>query len=285
MQKAVKANQPISMCRFTTEPVIEAISGKLHNIVLTPDPGTGQYPNNQYTIRGCNFGQMQGHVHIYGAFINNQSPVSLGIDTWSDNLILITFSPTFQNEYDLGNITLDVIRADGHTTQLQGLSFYATRVSRPLASVPQSVVTLPNTYLLINDLFSPATSGILQAANLKPIAQPTSAAFYFFTPIWTSNAGDGYPPNRLFFSDSIDISKLHSGFVLDPTAQTYVGTYDNGGADCKYYDVVVSANIQSSKLLLGVQPAECDNDGKFVYAYYAVDLSVTGPKGPLLDPW
>jgi hypothetical protein len=34
-----------------------------------------------------------------------------------------------------------------------------------------------------------------------------------------------------------------------------------------------------------VQPAECDNSGKFIYAYYGLQLSVTGPKGDLLDPW
>jgi len=285
MQRALKAHQPISMCRFTTEPVIEAISGKLHNIVLTPDPGTGQYPNNQYTIRGCNFGQMQGHVHIYGAFINNQSPVGLGIDTWSDNLILVTFSPTFQNEYDLGNITLDVTRTDGHTVQMQGLSFYATRVSRPLARIPQSITKLPTTYLQTDDFFSPVTSGNLQSAGLIPITQPTSAAFFLFTPIWTSNAtSDGYPPNRLYFGDSIDFSKLRAGFVLDPNLQTLVGKY-YADSDCKYFDVVVSANMQGNNLLVGAQPAECDNYGKFVYAYYALELSVTGPKGPLLDPW
>jgi hypothetical protein len=275
------------MCRFTTDPVIETISGKQHGIVLTPDPGSGQSPNNQYSIRGCNFGAVQGHVHVYGAFINNPTPVSLGIDTWSDNLILVTFNPSFQNEYDLKNIALALVRTDGHTAQLQGLSFYATRTSRQLTRIPQSIVKRPGTELQINDFFSPVSAGSLQSAGLTPISQPTSGVFYLFDPIWTSNAGDGYPPNRLSYSDSIDMNQLRPGFVLDANMQTLVGPYSSvvTDASCKYYDVVVGASMQGGVLQVGVQPAECDDWGKYVYAYYALALSVTGPKGQLLDPW
>jgi hypothetical protein len=57
------------------------------------------------------------------------------------------------------------------------------------------------------------------------------------------------------------------------------------GGSCKYFDVEVSATLQGSKLSVGVEPAECDNSGKFIYAYYGLALSVIGPKGGLLDPW
>lgn len=296
MQRAAKASQPISMCRFTTEPVIETVGGRQHAIVFTPDPGTGQYPNNQYTIRGCNFGALQGQVKIFGPFINNQTPVQLGIDSWNDAQIVVTFNPTFQNEYDLkNNLTLAVVRDDGHNAQITGISFSATRVSRPLTRVPQSLVKLPTTYLERNSYVSPVTSANLQPLGLKPPAQPASAVFWIYTPIWTSNAGDGYPPNRMSFGDSIDFSQLRAGFVLDPNIQTLVGSYvpdlssQSGigvdGGSCKYYDVVPSANMQGNNLLVGVQTAECDNGGKFIYAYYGLELSVTGPKGDLLDPW
>jgi hypothetical protein len=36
--------------RMTTT-VIRSVSGKSKGVVFTPDPGTGQYPNNQYTCR------------------------------------------------------------------------------------------------------------------------------------------------------------------------------------------------------------------------------------------
>lgn len=292
MERAKYAPQPMSMCNFTTDPVVETVSGRQHNIVLTPDPGAGQYPANQYTLRGCNFGSVQGQVQIYGPFINNPSPVHLGIDSWDDKQILVTFSPTFQNEYDLNNkVTLAVVRTDGHNAKISNVSFFATRVSRPLARIPQSLVKLPTTYLQTNAYVSPVTGQALQTWSLTPPNQPASAVFWLYDPIWSSNVGDGYPPNRLSFGDSIDFSQLRSGFTLDPNLQTFVGKYypdlgfglDSGS--CKYMDVVVSANMQASNLLVGVQPAECDNSGKFIYAYYGLQLSVTGPKGDLLDPW
>jgi hypothetical protein len=296
MERAKYAPQPISICRFTTDPVIETVSGRQHDIVLTPDPGNGQYPNNQFTIRGCNFGAVQGQVHVHGPFINNSTPVQLGIDSWNDNQILVTFNPTFQNEYDLNkNLTLAVVRTDGHNTQMPGISFYATRVSRPLTRIPQSLVKLPSTYLQIDDYVSPVSSASLHDLGLTQPAQPASAVFWLYTTIWTSNAGDGYPPNRLSFSDSIDFSQLRAGFAIDPNVQTFVGKYTpnlssssvivGDGGNCKYFDVQVGANMQGSKLGVGVQPAECDDSGKFIYAYYGVEVSVIGPKGNLLDPW
>jgi len=295
LQQMTRAPQPISMCRFTTDPVIQAIGGKLHSIVLTPDPGTGQYPNNQYAIAGCNFGTTQGDVHIFGQFIHNASPVKLGIDSWSDSSILVTFNPNFQNEYDLKNITLVVVRSDGKSVQIPGISFVAARASRSLASIPRSIVKLPTSYFDKNVLVSPLTSANLKLAGLTPESQTGTAAFFLYDAIWTSNAGDGYPPNRLSYSDQIDFSKLRSGFSLDDTAQTLVLaapnlssgngiTVDSGGT-CKYYDTVASASMQGSTLAVGVQPAECDDSGKFIYAYYGLVLSVTGPKGDKLSPW
>jgi hypothetical protein len=297
LQKAEHAPKSMSMCRFTTDPVIENVSGRIHNVVLTPDPGTGQYANNQYMINGCNYGTMQGKVQVFGNFINHPSPVQLGIDTWSDGQILVTFNPTFQNEYDLKNLTLVVIRSDGKSAQLPGISFYATRVSRPLQRVPHSLVKLPTGYLAQDVLISPVNSENISAANmgLGTMSSTASIAFWLYDPIWSSNVGDGYPQTRLSFSDSIDISQLRPGFVPDPNAQTLLGTYGVDlnsqswigvdGGSCKFYDVEVSAALQGNTLNVGVEPAECDNSGKFIYAYYGLALSVIGPKGDLLDPW
>jgi len=290
LQKIEKAPQPISMCRFTTDPVIQTVAGKAHDIVLTPDPGSGQYPNNQYAISGCNFGGTPGDVHIYGPFINNPSPVKLGIDSWTDSSILVTFNPTFQNEYDLKNITLAVVRSDGKSVQIPGISFVATRVSRALASIPPSVVKLPTDYLEISKFVTPLTKTSLMQAGLNPVPQTGTAAFYLYDPIWSSNVGDGYPQNRLFFSDSIDLSNMRPGFSLDDNIQTLVLGYpsvDSGinSGSCKYFDTNVSASMQGSSLLVGVQPAECDEYGKFIFAYYGLVLSITGPKGDKLNPW
>jgi hypothetical protein len=284
LQQMTRAPQPISICRFTTDPAIQAVGGRAHSVVLTPDPGTGQYPNNQYAITGCNFGTVPGNVHIYGPFINNATPVNLGIDSWTDASILVTFNPTFQNEYDLKNITLVVTRPDGKGTQLPGISFVAARASRPLASVPGSLIKPPTQYFDKNIFVSPLTPTSLKGAGLAPVSQSGTVAFFLSDAIWSSNEGDGYPQNRLSYSDQIDFSKLRPGFSLDADAQTLVLAAPLSG-DCKYYDTVVGASMQGSTLSIGVQPAECDDYGKYIYAYYGLILSVTGPKGNLLNPW
>lgn len=294
------APAPISACRFnSTTPVVETVSGRSpKNIYFTPDPGSDtSSPSNQYTIRGCNFGaaQGQGEVHLVGAFQNNPTPVKLGIDSWSDNLIVVSFNPTFQNEYDLDNITLVVTNANGLSLQLTGNHFVARRASRPLSRIPNSLVKLPNTYLATDKFVSPATSQNLQLAKMPATSLSASILFYVTTALWTSNAGDGYPQERLSFADNIDFSKLHSGFAVDPNIQTFVAssatlssgngvTVDSGGT-CKFYDTVVSASLQGSSMLVGVQPEECDDSGKFIFAYYGLSISVTGPVGEKLDPW
>ena len=297
IQRFLVAPKPLDVCRFTTDPVVETVGGRINNIILTPDPGTGQYPNNQYAIVGCNFGDVQGDVHIFGPFINNPTPVHLGIDSWTDSSILVTFNPTFENEYDLKNITLVVVRRDGKSAQVPGISFVATRASRPLASIPGSIVKLPTGSFERNKFVSPISAANLKAAGipqpqgLPPGPQAGTIAFYLSTPLSDSRTDDGYPPSRLSFSDAIDFSKLRQGFVLDDSAQTlvlgfpYLYSDTFGAGTCKYTDTVLSPSLQGSTLLVGVQPEECDSHGKFIYAYYGLILSVTGPKGNKLDPW
>lgn len=293
-QKMLHAPQAMSQCKFSSNPTIETVSGKSRGIVFTPDIGTGQNPNNQYTIRGCNFGQAQGQVHLFGPFVNHSSPVRLGIDTWSDNLIVVTFDPTFQDEYDLNNITLVVVASNGQNVQLPGLSFVAARASRPLARVPQGLVTMPKTTLDRDNFVSPVTPATLRAANLSPFPQAVTVAFFQYGQLWDSpNTSDKYPQNRVSWSELIDISKLRPGFALDTDIQTYtvfsgdLSSHDLGvgGGSCKYYDTPLSAAVQNNKLNIGVQPAECDNYGKYIIAYYGLALSVIGPKGSKLNPW
>jgi hypothetical protein len=279
--------------------VVETVSGRSpKNIYFTPDPGNdSNSPSNQYTILGCNFGAArgQGDVHLVGAFQNNPSPVMLGVDSWSDNLIVVTVNPTFQNEYDLDSITLVVTNANGLSVQLPGNHFVARRASRTLARIPNSLVKLPTAYLAIDKFVSPASLQNVQLAKMPPTSLSASILFYMNTALWTSNAGDGYPQQRLSFTDVVDFSKLHSGFVVDPNIQTFVPssatlssgngvTVDSGGT-CKFYDTVVSASMQGSSMLVGVQPEECDDGGKFIFAYYGLAISVIGPVGDKVDPW
>lgn len=289
MAAMTHAPAPISACRFNaTTPVVETVSGRSpKNIYFTPDPGNdSNSPSNQYTILGCNFGAArgQGDVHLVGAFQNNPSPVQLGIDSWSDNLVVVTVNPTFRNEYDLDSITLVVTNANGLSVQLPGNHLVARRASRTLARIPNSLVKLPTAYLAIDKFVSPASLQNVQLAKMPSTSLSASILFYMSTALWTSNAGDGYPQQRLFFTDVVDFSKLHSGFVVDPNVQTFV-PYSINSSACKFQDTVVSASMQGSSMLVGVQPEECDDGGKFIFAYYGLAISVIGPVGDKLDPW
>ena len=83
------------------------------------------------------------------------------------------------------------------------------------------------------------------------------------------------------WGEFIDVSKMRPGFVLDTDVQTLIlGNPSLGWGSCKFFDVPIGASMQGNKLGIGVQPEECDKDGKFIYAYYGLNLSVTGPKGP-----
>ena len=292
------APKPIDPCiLISNKPVVKTVSGRAHDIYFTPDPGNGNTPNNQYTLVGCNFGaaQGQGDVHLVANFHNNPSPVKLGIDSWSDTLIVVTFNPNFQNEYDMDNVTLVVTSGTGASTQITGNHFVATRRSRSLEHVPNSLVKLPSITLTTDQFVSPVTSQTLQLANMPPTTLRGTIFFYVDTQIWSSNVGDGYPQQRISFSDWIDFSKLHPGYQLDDTAQTFVVSGPtlssgfnidvNAEASCKYSDTVLGASMQGSSLGIGVQPAECNDGGKFIFAYYGLGLSVTGPAGDKLDVW
>ncbi len=289
-----KTAMPVNGCTLTVSTTITSVSGKTRGIVFTPDPGSNSAaPNNQYSIRGCNFGPRAGEVHLVGAFINHPSPLKLGIDSWTDNLIIATVDPTIQDEYDLSNITLTVVAVNGPQAQLPGQTFLAARESRHLLRVPRSVVTLPTTALEKDVFVSPVDHANLTAAKLPAPSQSATMVFFQYASLWDSKTSDGYPQTRISWGEFIDVSKMRPGFVLDTDVQTLIlGSPDLNstgigvdGGSCKFSDVPIGASMQGNKLGIGVQPAECDNSGKFIYAYYGLNLSVTGPKGSKLDPW
>ena len=280
--------------RMTTT-VIRSVSGKSKGVVFTPDPGTGQYPNNQYTIHGCNFGdsQGQGEVHIFGPFINHNGPIKLSVDSWSDRLIVVTLDPTFENEYDLSNITLVVVASNGQNVQFPGNSFVARRISRPLKLIPKSAITLQKNLVFDDAAVSPVTSSQLQIAGLSlapgylntQSTDPWAVYLCQIDSIWHD-----YPSSRINWQNTFDFSKLRPGFVLDDSFRTVIighgsGSNTFGDETCKYSDTVVTGQLQGSALQVSVAPQECDWNGKYAYGIFALKLSVTGPKGAQLNPW
>ena len=303
MGKLTHAPQPISACRFSSQPSIVTVSGRPKAIVFTPDPGQGANPANQYSIRGCNFGTTQGRgdVHIYGAFINHGRQTNLTVNYWSDSLIVATFAPNFDNEYDIDNITL-VVKADsGQEVQLEGNSFVAARETRALTTIPKGTFIKFDIHPGPESPFAHADSSFISpVASSNPLSKSitqflTTARQQNWTAVLEHDMSiKNYPVNRYSWGVEIDFSKLHRGFALDSDLQTVrVGYPDlntgsiwvTDGGDCKFGDVAIEGALHAGMLRLRVQPMECDGNGKVAWAHYALILSVTGPKGEKLDPW
>jgi hypothetical protein len=301
--KLAHAPQPVSACRFSSQPSIATVSGKDKAVVFTPDPGHGANPANQYSIRGCNFGATQGHgeVHIYGAFINHGRQTNLNVNYWSDNLIVATFAPNFDNEYDIDNITLVVKADNGQEVQLAGNSFVAARETRALTTIPKGTFIKFDIHPGPESPFAHADSSFISpVASSNPLSRSitqflTTARQQNWTAVLEHDMSiKNYPVNRYSWGVEIDFSKLHRGFVLDSDLQTVRVGYpdlDTGsiwvtdGGDCRFGDVAVEGALHAGMLRLRVQPMECDANGKVAWAHYALILSVTGPKGEKLDPW
>lgn len=303
MTKTVRASQPISACRLSSQPTIESISGKARGVIFTPDPGPGPNPRNQYTIKGCNFGavQGQGEVHLVGGFINHSGPVRLAIDSWSDDLIVATLAPQFADEYDLDNIMLVVVAANGHSAQLPGNSFVATRASRALQLIPPRVAVKYDIHGGSESAFSPSKNYFVSPlSSSNPLAKNITWALntaqqeHWTAVLEHDMTIKDYSASRYDWHVDIDFKRLRRGFALDGDMQTVMVGYPDldtssgiflSSGSCKSEQLTVGGALQGKVLHLDVQPMECDANGKFAWAHYALILSVTGPKGNRLNPW
>src|SRR5262249_2798967 len=84
--------------------------------------------------KGCNFGDVQGSLHLYGGFAQGNVPFE--IQFWNDTSIVARVQPDLSKELDRDNVNLVVVAGNGHQTQFQGYKFYAARQTYLLASIP-----------------------------------------------------------------------------------------------------------------------------------------------------
>ena len=298
--KIAHASQPVSACRFSSQPTIENVSGKVKGIVFTPDPGSGQYPHNQYSIHGCNFGAVRGkgEVHVYGPFVNHGRTIGLNVDFWSDNLIVATFGPNFVDEYDLENITLVVVAANGQEVQLPNNTFLATRESRLLTSIPESRVhaTMPVgkesgfSVHSTSRVLSPVTIANAEKTKILYDFQVTKGTQHHWTAYLDQYVAlKDYPTQRYSWDVTINLSRvLHSGFVPSPDFQfeTVAETTLGDWGSCVFSTISVQPQLDHDIYRLTVSPDVCGGAGdKWAHAGYGVVISVVGPKGNKLDPF
>jgi hypothetical protein len=102
---------------------------KATSAVFTTDPD-----NNRFTLEGCNFGDAQGSLHLYGGFAHGNIPFDISL--WTDKRIDARVQPDLAGELDRDNITLVIVSGNGHQTAFQGYKFYAARQTYMLPGIP-----------------------------------------------------------------------------------------------------------------------------------------------------
>jgi hypothetical protein len=100
-------------------------------LVFTTDPD-----NNLFTFEGCNFGDTQGSIHLYGGFAHGNIPFEISF--WNDKSIVARVQSDLAGELDRDNINLVLVSGNGHQTQFPGFKFYAARQTYLLASIPNA---------------------------------------------------------------------------------------------------------------------------------------------------
>jgi hypothetical protein len=116
-------------CAKTPDALIFSINGQKKGAVFTTDPD-----DNLFTLTGCNFGDNQGSIHLYGGFAHGNIPFEISF--WNDKSIVARVQPDLAGELDRDNVTLVLVSGNGHQTAFQGYKFYAARQIYPLAGIP-----------------------------------------------------------------------------------------------------------------------------------------------------
>src|SRR5215831_13398127 len=131
MSQASQGVENVFACtKAAPNALISSINGqKTSSVVFTTDPD-----NNLFTLTGCNFGDAQGSLHLYGGFAHGNIPFE--IQFWNDKNIVARVQPDLAGELDRDGVNLVVVSSNGHQTAFQGLKFYAARQTYEVASIP-----------------------------------------------------------------------------------------------------------------------------------------------------
>jgi hypothetical protein len=133
MSQASQGVENVFACtKAAPDALLTSINGqKTSSIVFTTDPD-----NNLFTLTGCNFGDAQGSMHLYGGFAHGNIPFE--IQFWNDKSIVARVQPDLAGELDRDGVTLVLVSSNGHQTAFQGLKFYAARQTYALTDIPNA---------------------------------------------------------------------------------------------------------------------------------------------------
>jgi len=129
-QAQAPVGNALACAKSAPDALIFSINGQKNNAaVLTTDPDS-----NLFTFNGCNFGDTQGSIHLYGGFAHGNIPFEVSF--WNDHGIVARVQPDLTGELDRDSVNLVLVSGNGHQTQFQGFKFYAARQTYVLSSIP-----------------------------------------------------------------------------------------------------------------------------------------------------
>jgi hypothetical protein len=270
----IKAAEPPqfsnAICPPGAQPVLRTVDGQKSGVIFTPAVTYGQMaPTNPtsffYTIEGCHFGDVPGHVALTGPF--SKGKIDLAVDTWSDAGIVVHVPGDVSGEFDQDNVTL-ALTISGMPLQAPGFKFYAARDEVLLSSIPAN-----------------------EAALAGPKLRPNFPFFQspgFGTFDVQRNAGSTFGPG----TDYLSFDGLQRGFV---PAAFQASRYAPLTADqCNYmvnrarmqisFDGQWNAQWDGNRLRIDWPVGHCSAQGYNEWAaWYGAKIWVIGPRG--IDPW
>src|SRR5262249_39874897 len=99
-QAQAPVGNALACAKSAPDALIFSINGQKKNAaVLTTDPDS-----NLFTFNGCNFGDAQGSIHLYGGFAHGN--ILFEISFWNDHSIVARLQPDLAGELDRDNVNL-----------------------------------------------------------------------------------------------------------------------------------------------------------------------------------
>jgi hypothetical protein len=259
-----------AICPPGAQPVLRTVDGQKSGVIFTPQATYIQMaPTNPtssfYTIEGCHFGDVPGHVALTGPF--SKGKIDLAVDTWTDSGIIVHVPADVSGEFDQDNVTL-ALTISGMPLQAPGFKFYAARDEVLLSSVPANQATL---------------AGPKLRSNFPFFQSPGFGTFDV-----QRNADTTFSPG----TDYVSLDGLQRGFV---PAAFQASRYAPLTADqCNYminragmqisFDGQWSAQWDGNRLRVDWPVGHCYAPGYNEWAaWYGAKIWVIGPRG--IDPW
>ncbi len=274
------AELPVSnaICPPGTQPVLRTVDGQKSGVIFTPEvtykqmaPGSPS-SSSFYTIEGCHFGDVPGHVALTGAF--SKGRIDLTVDTWTDSGIVVHVPSDITGEFDQDNVTL-TLTISGLVLHAPGFKFYAARDEVLLSFVPAKEASLAGPELRSNFPFfqSPGFGTFDVQRNAETTFSPGTDHYSF------DGLQRGFVPVAFQASRYAPLTADQCNYVINRTGMQIS------------FDGQWNAQWEGNRLRIDWPVAHCYAPGgarslasyNEWAAWYGTKIWVSGPRG--IDPW